>query len=192
MITRTIRSHRIKVSYLQSMNNKILIIAGTNRKGSMSAKVAEYYLQVLQSKSIDVALYRFDDLALEWLNVNHPNAEFTNIQEQLIIPATKFIFVAPEYNGSVPGILKLFIDSCNIGKCFNNKKAALVGVSEGRSGNLRGLDHLTSILNYVKVNVLHYKVNIPHISSQVKDAAFLPTDQVVATIHKQLDELLTF
>jgi NAD(P)H-dependent FMN reductase len=33
------------------------------------------------------------------------------------------------------------------------KKASIVGVSTGQAGNLRGQEHLTGVLNYLKVNV---------------------------------------
>src|SRR5690606_4596895 len=56
--------------------------------------------------------------------------------------ADNFIIVMPEYNGSFPGVLKLVIDSCNP-EIFKHKSFALVGVSSGRAGNLRGMDHLT-------------------------------------------------
>ncbi len=39
---------------------------------------------------------------------------------------------------------------------------AVVGVSTGQAGNLRGQEHLTGVLNYLKVNV-HY--NKPRFSS---------------------------
>ncbi len=57
----------------------------------------------------------------------------------------------------MPGALKLFIDALSIYErslTFGGKKAAIVGVSTGRAGNLRGMEHLTSILHYLEIVVL--------------------------------------
>ncbi len=37
---------------------------------------------------------------------------------------------------------------------FKGKKAALVGIADGRAGNLRGMDHLTGILHHVGTTVM--------------------------------------
>ena len=49
---------------------------------------------------------------------------FEPIQE-IVTKTDKFIFVIPEYNGSFPGVLKVFIDACSFPESFYEKKAAL-------------------------------------------------------------------
>src|SRR5690606_19694238 len=80
----------------------------------------------------------------------------------------KFIFVVPEYNGSFPGILKLFLDSIPT-KFWADKKACLVGVSDGRAGNLRGMEHLTGILQYLKMHVFYNKLPISLINKVMNE-----------------------
>jgi len=79
----------------------------------------------------------------------------------VLIPSTHLLFVVPEYNGGFPGVLKYFIDIIHP-KVWAGKIAGLVGVATGRSGNLRGIDHLTGILHYLKVEVIYQK---PYLSS---------------------------
>jgi NAD(P)H-dependent FMN reductase len=67
--------------------------------------------------------------------------------------------VTPEYNGSFPGVLKVVLDSIHP-KEWNHKYACLVGVSDGRAGNLRGMDHLAGVLQYLKMHVYHNKLPI--------------------------------
>jgi NAD(P)H-dependent FMN reductase len=72
----------------------------------------------------------------------------------------------PEYNGSFPGSVKLFIDACTVreySRNFKDKKAALVGIASGRAGNLRGMDHLTGVLNYLGMTVMPDKLPISSI-----------------------------
>src|ERR1700722_10552368 len=108
------------------------IISGTNRPGSNTIKVAEQYRQLMQQKGIEACF-----LSLVGLNVLERNPVFEKIEQEKLIPAQKFIFVSPEYNGSIPGVLKAMFDISDIRKCWWGKKALLTGVSTGRAGNLR-------------------------------------------------------
>lgn len=139
----------------------ITIIAGTNRKDSMTLRVSQYYLEQLRAAHADVHL-----LSLEDKNVWSDNEEFDRIQQDLLIPSEKFVLVMPEYNGSFPGILKLMIDNSDIKKCWWYKKAALVGLADGRGGNLRGIEHMTNILHYLRVNVHYNKMPISKIKEE--------------------------
>ena len=76
-------------------------------------------------------------------------------------------FVIPEYNGSFPGIFKAFIDASDIRSSFHGKKVCLIGVSDGRAGNLRGMDHLTNICGHMKMNVLNLKIPISSVGSLI-------------------------
>ncbi|NND31730.1 MAG: NADPH-dependent oxidoreductase [Saprospiraceae bacterium] len=117
------------------------------------------------------------------------------IQEQYMIPSHKFWFIFPEYNGGVPGILKLFIDAISvrdIKSTFHGKKACLTGISTGRAGNLRGMDHLTNILNYLQVIVLPNRLPISSIMN-LKDAEGQLSDTATWTILKnQANQFLSF
>jgi NAD(P)H-dependent FMN reductase len=84
----------------------------------------------------------------------HRTVTMTAILDQYIANVNKFLYVIPEYNGSFPGVLKTFIDAVPP-RMFREKKAAMVGLSDGRSGNVRGQEHLTGILHYLKMFV-HY------------------------------------
>ena len=89
-----------------------------------------------------------------------------------MIPANHFLIVSPEYNGSIPGYLKLFIDAISVHRlkeCFAGKRAALVGVASGRAGNLRGNDHLSSILHHIGCNVVPGALPISKIGSVMND-----------------------
>src|SRR6187551_2024734 len=133
----------------------ITIISGTNRHESNTGKVAAQYLQLLRDKGIDAQF-----VTLEGLDVNERNPSIQKLEKEILIPSDKFIFISPEYNGSIPGVLKSLIDISDIKKVWWGKKALLTGVSTGRAGNLRGMEHLTGILHYVKVHVHPNKLPI--------------------------------
>lgn len=139
----------------------ITIISGTNRPGSKTRQVAAYYQGLLQEKGIAHQL-----LSLEALDAVTRNETVREIEESYLRDADKFMFIVPEYNGSFPGILKLLFDITDIKQSWHHKKALLTGIADGRAGNLRGLDHLTNVLNYLKVNVYFNKLPISKINQE--------------------------
>ncbi len=166
----------------------IVIISATNRKGSNTLKIAKYYQEALATMGTEAPI--FD---LSQLDSVHRNATFDALEKAYLIPATKYIIISPEYNGSFSGILKLMIDHSDMKTCFWGKKVALVGVSTGRAGNLRGLDHLTNILNYIKVQVLPNKLPISVIHTLLQEQTnTLNHEPTIAAIQAQLTEFMAY
>ncbi len=165
----------------------ITIISGTNRADSNTEKIALHYHRLLAAKGIDA---RF--VSMQHLNVLERNISIEQLEKTILIPTKKFIFISPEYNGSIPGVLKSFIDVSDIKSVWWGKKALLTGVSTGRAGNLRGMEHLTSILHYVKVVVHPNKLPIS-VVDKLMDAAGLIHDQpTLDAINIQVQEFLDF
>lgn len=162
------------------------IISGTNRKGSHTEKVANYYLALLESKGISSQLFTLKDF-----NPMVRDDKFLEAENKFIIPAQKFIFIIPEYNGSYPGVLKAMIDNTDIRKAWHFKKALLTGVATGRAGNLRGMDHLADTLNYLKMTVHYNKLPISRID-KIMDAGGKLDDETMKSIRNQLDEFIDF
>ena len=142
----------------------ITIISGTNRPNSNTRKVSDTVAETYRLSDAQQQVYDLIDLPREvaFSEVFGNRSEaFGDIIQNRIANVDKFIFVVPEYNGSFPGIVKLFVDAVEPHH-WNGKKAARIGLSTGRSGNLRGLDHLAGVLNYLRVDVLHFKPALAH------------------------------
>ena len=165
----------------------ITIISGTNRADSMTLRTAQLYYKLLCDKSQDVHL-----LSLENKQVWERGLAMIALENQYLVPAQKFIFIMPEYNASFPGILKLLLDNSDIKKCWWYKKAALVGISDGRAGNLRGVEHMTAILHYMKVNVLYNKLLLSRINEEVNSSGELLKKDTARAIEQQIDDFLQF
>jgi len=163
------------------------IIVGTNRVGSNSKKVGKFYQQVLKSKGIDAEL-----VTLENFSLDPSSSSFVSFQEQHLKPVTKFIFILPEYNGSYPGIFKSMIDITDIKNCWPGKKAMLVGVATGKGGNIRGLEHVTGVLNYLKVNVLANKLPVSMVDKLMDGEGNLVDTFTNNSIEQQVAEFIYF
>ncbi len=169
------------------MEDQYIIISGTNRRDSNSFRVARHYRESLLQKSIDAPL-----LSLENLDLSHRSADFLAVEKKLLIPSGKFIFIAPEYNGSFPGVLKTLFDLSDYKRTWWGKKALLTGVSTGRSGNVRGMEHLTTVLNYLKVVVHPNKLPISAIDRLMKSGENIIDPETLGAIDIQLDEFIKF
>jgi chromate reductase len=165
----------------------ITIISGTNRTGSRTLQVANYYLEFLKQKKEDVHL-----VSLVGMDVLHRSESLLKTEAELLIPSDKFIFVMPEYNGSFPGVLKAFLDNTDIRKCWWYKKALLVGVADGRGGNLRGIEHMTNILHYLKMNVHYNKLPLSKINDEMNIEGKFMHELTLNSIAEQLEGFVNY
>ena len=87
------------------MNKGYAIIAGTNRNGSKTLRVANQYKKILEGLDIHAPV-----ISLESVDVTRRTPAYEAVEQEVLIPAHKVIFIAPEYNGSIPGVLKTMLD----------------------------------------------------------------------------------
>ena len=170
------------------------IISGTNREGSNTLKLAEYYHRQLSERGFDSEIFSLCDLPGDLISSDlygKRSEAFQSIQDK-ITASSKFIFVIPEYNGSFPGVLKTFIDACAFPESFFGKKAALVGLSSGKYGNIRGIDHFTGICHYINMHVLPLRIHIPNIRKEFDENGNLYNEDTVKFTNQQIDRFIEF
>src|SRR4029453_18463879 len=131
--------------------SKIAVIVGSLRRDSINRKLAEA-LAKLAGPKLEFTYVRIDDLPLFNQDLEpNPPAAVTRIKGQ-IESADGVLVVTPEYNRSIPGVLKNAIDwaSRPYGKnSFNGKPTAAIGASGGAIGTAAGPPHLRTLLTYL-------------------------------------------
>ncbi len=172
-------------SYRMQTNIMYTIISGTNRVGSNTLKVAKEYKRQLQQKGVDAQL-----LSLEGDDLLTNAQRLQDIENKFVVPAQNLLFIAPEYNGSFPGVLKLLFDNGKSHKIWWNKKALITGVSTGRAGNLRGMDHLSGILNYLRITVHPSQLPISSVDKLLDGDGYFTDKNTVNAIAQQLDAFI--
>jgi len=179
----------------------ITIIIGSNRKNSSTGIFGRYiYARLKESTNEEVLLFDLAHLPEDMMNAEMYSDEkqsdsLRKIQDKYFIPAKKFWFVTPEYNGSFPGSLKLLIDAMSIRdikQTFDAKKACLTGVASGRAGNLRGMDHLNDVLNHLGILVMPLKLPISQIFKVWDENKKIVDENTVEAIDDQLLKFLKF
>lgn len=172
----------------------ITIISGTNRPGSYTLKVAKYYQEELAGKGEKANLIDLMDLPENFIatDLYGKRSEAFKPTLELVNATSKFIFIIPEYNGSFPGTLKTFIDACDFPDSFYNKKACLVGISGGRYGNIRGIDHFGGVCGYLHLHVLPLRIHIPAIKTELNEAGVFFKEDTLKYTADQLNKFIAF
>lgn len=167
----------------------ITVISGTNRQGSECLSFAKKYTALLKANTEEeVKLLALESIPHDWFHAAmyaEQTPSLTALQDEYVLPADKMVFVIPEYNGSFPGAVKLFIDACSIrsyAQNFQGKKAALVGIASGRAGNLRGMEHLTGVLNYLGTTVMPDRLPISSISKLKNEQGEITDQDTIKTM----------
>jgi NAD(P)H-dependent FMN reductase len=80
-----------------------------------------------------------------------------------------YVVLTPEYNHSVPAVLKNAIDSVFVSFGFRNKAMAVVGYSGGQTGGARAVEHLAAIALEAELVPLRNSVLIPYVTRAFDD-----------------------
>jgi chromate reductase len=112
-------------------------------------------------------------------------AESVKLLKGEIVAAQGLLFVTPEYNRSIPGVLKNAIDHASrpYGQsAWTGKPAGVLGASPGATGTAMAQQHLRNILAGLDVPAL----GLPEAFIQVKDGLFDEAGNIGAGSKKYL------
>jgi chromate reductase len=149
---------------------QIAVVVGSLRKDSFNKKLADALSKLAPPESSfkqldigDLPLYNQDDDAQQADSVKRLKSE--------IAAAQGLLFVTPEYNRSIPGVLKNALDHASrpYGQnAWAGKPAGVLGVSVGAIGTAMAQQHLRNILAYLDAPTLGQ----PEAFIQAKDGLF--------------------
>jgi chromate reductase len=133
-------------SVLQMNQYQIAVIVGSLRRESLNRKLATAIVKLAppeftfrQVQVGDLPLYNQDDDTNQAPPVRRLKAE--------IAASQGLLFVTPEYNRSIPGVLKNAVDHASRPHGQNawaGKPAGVLGISPGAMGTSMGLEHITT------------------------------------------------
>jgi chromate reductase len=134
----------------------VAVIVGSLRKESFSLKIAKA-LTGLAPPSLQLDIVTLGGLSFYNQDLEAtPPTDWVNFREQ-VKKADAVLFVTPEYNRSVPGVLKNAIDvgSRPYGQSvFNGKPGGVISNSPGALGGFGANHHLRQSLVFLNVPVL--------------------------------------
>ena len=104
---------------------------------------------------------------------------------QAVIGASGLVIVTPEYNGSFPGVLKLFIDHLQFPESLDQKPVCFVGLAAGAWGALRSVEQLQVIATYCNAQVFSKRVFLPGIGQALDAAGQCTNPSLVKRLREQ-------
>lgn len=163
---------------------QIAVIVGSLRKDSFNRKMANAIVKLAppefsfkQLEIGDLPLYNQDDDA-------NPAEPVKRLKSE-ISAAHGLLFVTPEYNRSMPGVLKNTLDHASrpYGQnAWAGKPAGVLGVSPGAAGTAMAQQHLRNTLAYLDVPTMGQ----PEAFIQAKDGLFDDDGNIGAASRKFL------
>ncbi len=149
---------------------KIAVIVGSLRKSSFNRQLARA-VERLEHPELSLTQLQIDDLPLYNQDDDDSQAESVKRLKREISSSHGLLFVTPEYNRSIPGVLKNAIDHASRPHGQNSwegKPAGILGVSVGAVGTAAAQQHLRNILACLDVPTLAQ----PEVFIQLKDGLF--------------------
>ena len=144
----------------------IVIISGTNRPGSNTRKVTAHVEGIYKKLGVE---FQVLDLAKMPAEIFSPTsyaekpAAFKKDFTDAILASDGLVILTPEYNGSVPGILKYCIDMLPFPESFEQRPVCFVGLANGMWGALRPVEQLQAIFGYRNAFIYPERVFMPGI-----------------------------
>jgi NAD(P)H-dependent FMN reductase len=172
---------------------RIGIITGSTRPGRKAVDVAEWALvSAVEREDATFELVDIADYGLALLDEAVPalmggySQVHTRDWAARIASFDGFVFVTPEYNGSLPGSLKNAIDF--LAAEWNDKPAGSIGY--GIYGGVRAIEQLRQVLGQLKVADVRTSVTLQLSTDFENKSTLRPGDGQEEALHKMLDELV--
>lgn len=172
------------------MKNSIKIILGSTREKRFSDKVGNWIAeQIKKHQNVEIEILDLRDYNLPFYDETKEN---DNVKKfiQKIQEADGFIIVTPEYNHSLPAVLKNALDWCY--EEWNYKPIAFVGY--GSTGASRSIEHLRLIsieLRMIPIrNTVHILGNRYYPYQEGKITLEELLEEQLSNLHNLLHELL--
>lgn len=173
----------------------IAVVVGSLRRESINGRLATA-LEKLAPPELTFHRLRIDDLPLYNQDDDDHQAETVLRLKREISASQGLIFVTPEYNRSMPGVLKNALDQASrpYGQnAWAGKPAGVIGASIGAQGTAMSQQHLRNVLAYLDVPTLAQ----PEAFIHVKDDFFGPDGDIAIPgsrkfVQKWMDAYVAF
>jgi NAD(P)H-dependent FMN reductase len=165
----------------------IVILSGTNRPGSNTRKVAARVEAAYHTLGVKTQLLDLAQLPTEIFSPSaygEKPAAFTKFIDA-ILTADGLAVVTPEYNGSVPGILKYFIDMLPFPESFEQRPVCFTGLAAGMWGALRPVEQLQAIFGYRNAFIYPERVFLPGIRQALDESGRFTDAELEKRLEKQ-------
>ena len=174
---------------------KILAFAGSLRKDSYNKALVRAAVE-LAPENVVIEVFDLDGITpFNNDNVTSPPAKVVEFKEK-IRNADGLLIATPEYNYSIPGVLKNAIDWASRpfqGNPLEDKPVAIMSASTGRLGGARAQYHLRQSFIFLNVHPLNQpEVMLSNAAENVDATGKLTNEQTRALIRQLIEALASW
>ncbi|HSI82185.1 MAG: NADPH-dependent FMN reductase [Candidatus Methylacidiphilales bacterium] len=172
----------------------IALVIGTNRPGSNTAKIAAHIIERYAAHGVTPEVLDLAHLPPSIFDTSsyETKPEAFKRFSDTIITAEGIHWVTPEYNGSVPGIAKYFIDMLQFPESFVGTPIAFTGLAAGIWGALRPIEQLQDIALYRNAHIFPGKVFIPGVFKVLGDDGKVKDEAIAKRLDDQVKGFIDF
>ena len=172
----------------------ITLIVGTNRPGSNTRKVAAQIEEIYASLKVPLHVLDLAKLPPEIFSPAAYGEKPRSFQPfaDAVLQSAGLHVVTPEYNGSLPGVLKYFIDMLKFPESFENRPVCFTGLAAGVWGALRPVEQLQAIFGYRGAHLYPDRVFLPQINSLLDGSGRIKDAELVARLKAQAEGFAKF
>ena len=165
----------------------ITLLVGTNRPGSNTRLVARQIEGIYSELQQPVRVLDLAQLPAEVFTPTayaEKPASFAPFADAVLASSGLHV-VTPEYNGSMPGVLKYFVDMLKFPESFERRPVCFTGIAAGQWGALRAVEQLQQIFGYRNAHIYPERVFIPGIGQMLGADGRLMNEELVGRLRKQ-------
>jgi chromate reductase len=172
----------------------ITLIVGTNRPGSNTRKVATQLEEIYAALKVPINVLDLAKLPPEIFSPASYAEKPKSFQPfaDTILQSSGLHIVTPEYNGSLPGVLKYFIDMLKFPESFEQKPVCFTGLAAGMWGALRPIEQLSAIFAYRNAHIFPVRVFMPQINSLLDASGKIKDAELLERLKAQADGFAKF
>jgi len=170
------------------------IISSTDRPNSNALKISNYVRSMYEKEGVDVEVISLKDFPMDKVAGGMYGKDLLEVKafNDPIINADGLVFVIPEYNGSFPGILKLFVDYLPFPEAFEKMPMAFIGEAAGAFGALRSVEQFQMIANYRNALQFPERVFIARVNKEFDEETGLKDEFTQSLLESQVTNFVKF
>lgn len=179
----------------------VLAFSGSTREDSINKKLLEESAKIAREQGAKVTLIDLNDYPMPFYDGDIEAkqglpANAKRLQQQMIV-SDAILISTPEYNGSIPAVLKNAIDWLSRGEggkpsreAFQGKKIAVMSASPGKGRGAKALSHLCVIIENIGGTIVKQQVSVSDAQTAFDSEGHLLNAQAKEKLTAAVKELL--
>lgn len=180
---------------------KVLAFSGSTRQDSLNKKLLSEAVKLARQQGAQVTLIDLKDYPLPFYDGDLESKEGmpAKVKEfrNLMIQSSVIFISSPNYNGSISAVLKNALDWASRGEdgkasreAFKGKKFLIMSASPGKTGGVKGLGHLRSIIENVGGTVVQEQVSLGNAHNAFDNEGHLKDEKTKEELEKAIKAAL--